>query len=32
MGTNKERIEHLELGLGTVLEGLQGTEEALHRI
>ena len=32
MGTNKEGIEHLELGLGTVLESLQGTEEALHRI
>ena len=32
MGTNRERIEHLELRLGIVQEGLQQMEEALHRI
>lgn len=32
MGINKECIEHLELGLGTIQEGLQWMEEALHRI
>lgn len=32
MGTNKERIEHLESGLGTVQEGLQRMEEALTRL
>ncbi|XP_040996109.1 uncharacterized protein LOC121242288 [Juglans microcarpa x Juglans regia] len=32
MGTNKERIKHLESGLGTVQEGLQRMEEALTRL
>lgn len=32
MGTNKERIEHLESGLGVVQEGLLRMEETLDRL
>ena len=32
MGTNKERIEHLESELGVVQEGLLRMEETLNRL
>jgi hypothetical protein len=32
MGTNKERIEHLESELGLVQEGLLRMEETLNRL